>query len=82
MTWWYTPPFTVQQLKAARGALGWGLRQTAKAGNTTPGSLCKFENGKTVHRTVLLPVRDALEKAGIIFVDGTDEHGPGIAFKH
>ncbi|MEW8042489.1 MAG: hypothetical protein AB2748_19850 [Candidatus Thiodiazotropha endolucinida] len=82
MAWWNTPPFTVKQLKAARGALGWGLRQTAKAGDTTPGSLCKFENGKTVDRGILKSVKAALEREGIIFVDGTDEHGPGIAFKH
>ncbi|MES9922485.1 MAG: hypothetical protein ABW152_00210 [Candidatus Thiodiazotropha endolucinida] len=79
--WWSVPPFTIKQLKAARGALGWGLRQTAKAGGTTPQTLCKFENGATVHRSVLQPVREALETEGIVFTDSTNKYGPGIAFK-
>lgn len=81
MAWWKEPPFTIQQLKAARGSLGWGLRQTAKAGKTTPQTLCKFENGATVHRSVLEPVRDALEYEGIVFTEGTENSAPGIAFK-
>lgn len=81
MAWWKEPPFTIQQLKAARGSLGWGLRQTAKAGKTTPQTLCKFENGATVHRSVLEPVRVALEAEGIVFTDSTKRCEAGIAFK-
>ncbi|MCU7805926.1 MAG: hypothetical protein KZQ96_22330 [Candidatus Thiodiazotropha sp. (ex Lucinoma borealis)] len=79
--WHDEPPFTVNQLKAARGAMSWGLRQTAKAGKTTTQSLCKFENGATVHRSVLEPVRDALECEGIVFTEGTENNAPGIAFR-
>ncbi len=81
MPWWDEPPFTIKQLRAARGSLGWGLRKTAKAGRTSTQTLCKFENGSTVHRSVLEPVREALEAEGIIFLDPTSEKEPGIAFQ-
>ena len=78
--WWQIPPFSPRQLKAARGALGWGLRETARRGNTTPGTLCKFEQGKGVHRSVLEPVRKALEAEGIVFVDATKGRGESVVF--
>jgi transcriptional regulator with XRE-family HTH domain len=77
MAWWEDPPLAIKQLKAARGALGWGLRKTAQAGGTSPQTLCKFENGGTVHPSVLEPVKVALEAEGVIFLESTKKRRAG-----
>lgn len=78
---WNIPPFTPGQLKAARGAVGWSLRETARRGRTTASTLCKFENGTPVYRSVLEPVREALEAAGVHFLIATKKQPPGIRYR-
>lgn len=72
---------TPQQCRAARGLIGMSqeeLRQTAKV---TIKTLSDFEAGKTTpYVTTLEKLRNALETAGVSFVD-PNGMGPGVRLR-
>lgn len=65
------------QVKMARAALGWGVRDLAKQAGITPPTVTKFENGGNVTVETLKKIQAALEEAGITWVP---ENGgpPGV----
>jgi predicted transcriptional regulator len=73
---------TPKQLRAARTFLGWSRARLAKEAGVPLPTLEKIEVGKTDPRlTTAGKLRRTLEKAGLIFVDPTPDHGPGIILK-
>ena len=64
------------QSKMARAALGWSIRDLAQKAGVGVATVTRFENGQvTPTRNNLSAIRDALEQAGIEFID---EKGRGL----
>jgi transcriptional regulator with XRE-family HTH domain len=56
------------QCRMARAALGLGVRELAALAKAAPGTIARFEAGRTLHHRTVAAIRIALEKAGIEFV--------------
>lgn len=73
---------TPKQLRAARVLVGWSRAMLARKSGVPLPTLDKIEAGKTDPKlTTAGKLRRALEDAGVIFVDPTKEHGPGVILK-
>jgi DNA-binding XRE family transcriptional regulator len=69
----------IRQLRAARALLGWNQESLAYVCGVTAKTISNFERGFCVPSTATeYAIRDALEKAGIIFIQGDDDMGPGV----
>ncbi len=69
------------QVKMARAALGWGVRDLASKANVSANTVSRFENGSDAYGDTLAKIQRALEQAGIIFIDQIDDAGPGVRLK-
>lgn len=56
------------QVKMARVALGWGVRDLAREAGLTPPTITKFENGGNVTLDTAEKIQHALDRAGITWV--------------
>ena len=73
---------SAEQSKAARALIGWSRRQLAEASQVSERTLIDFERGaRQPHRRTLFDLRRALEEAGIVFIDQSEEGGPGVRLK-
>ena len=73
--------FTGEQLRAARALLKWSRDQLANASGISAIAIKEFESGASdPKRSTLIALRAALSKAGVIFLEEADAHGPGVAF--
>ena len=71
---------TAQQIRAARGALGWSVRELADLTGVGTATISRYEIADAVPRSRkdnLEKIQAALEAAGIEFI-GTPDDGPGI----
>lgn len=71
---------TAEQIRAARGALGWSAHELAQQAGVGHRTIVRIEatNGVPLGRvSTLLEVKAALEAAGIEFVGSPDDR-PGI----
>ncbi|KUO49465.1 MAG: hypothetical protein APF78_07660 [Sphingomonadales bacterium BRH_c3] len=71
---------TAQQIKAARGALGWSVKDLADRTGVGTATISRYELAASVPRSRmdnLAKIRSAFEAAGIEFI-GTPEDRPGI----
>jgi transcriptional regulator with XRE-family HTH domain len=71
---------TREQLKMARAALGWGVRDLAKKAGVAATTISRYENGSDAYGETLGRLRRALETGGVIFIDGNGD-GPGVRLK-
>ena len=74
---------TGSQLRAARGALNWSVRQLSEASGVGTTTIVRYEavEGVPPNRSGnLAKVVSALEAAGIEFT-GTPDHRPGIVMR-
>lgn len=65
----------VTQCRMARAALGWSLDELAAASGVARRTIARFEAGKPIQADNAAALRQALEKAGIVFVDGAQLAG-------
>lgn len=65
------------QLKMARVALGFTVRQAAEASGVSHGTITRIEAGETLKESTIQKVRAALEAAGVIFI-AENGAGPGV----
>jgi transcriptional regulator with XRE-family HTH domain len=72
---------TPLQVKMARAALGWGVRDLAKKADLTANTISKFENGSDVMVGTLTKMQNALEEAGVIFLPADEAGGPGVRLR-
>jgi transcriptional regulator with XRE-family HTH domain len=73
---------TPQQLRGARALIGWSRERLAEESGVPNRTLEKFETGTgDLKLQTAAKVRRTLEKAGVIFIDPTPDHGPGIMLK-
>jgi transcriptional regulator with XRE-family HTH domain len=69
------------QIRMARAALGWGVRELADHAGLAPNTVSRFENGADARFDTLVQIQEALERAGIMFVPADDHAGPGVRLK-
>ncbi len=73
--------FTPAQLRAARALLDWTRADLAAKAGVALLTIQMFERGASDPRqSTLLALRSALSKEGVMFLDESDAHGPGVAF--
>lgn len=59
------------QLKMARAALGWGVRDVAEKSGVAANTVSRIENGHDAKQSTIDTLRTTLEAAGIEFFNGT-----------
>jgi len=68
------------QLKMARTALGWGVRELAKKAGVTANTVTRIENGADAKQSTIEKLQQALEGAGVEFID-ENGGGPGVRLR-
>jgi transcriptional regulator with XRE-family HTH domain len=63
------------QLRMARAAVGWGVRELAKEAGVTANTVTRIENGADAKQSTIDRMRRALETAGVEFTNGDQ---PGV----
>ena len=71
---------TREQVKMARAALGWGVRELAAKAGVAANTISRFENGSDALGETLRKIRRVFEEAGITFID-ENGGGPGVRLK-
>jgi transcriptional regulator with XRE-family HTH domain len=62
----------------ARTAMGWGVRDLARAAHVSPDTISRFERGEILRDRTLTAMRVAFEAAGIEFIpNGVVVHATG-----
>ena len=56
------------QIKMARAALGWGVRDLAEKAGVTANTVTRIENGGDAKQSTIDAMRSAMEAAGVIFI--------------
>ena len=72
---------TRSQIRMARAALSWGVRDLGKRAGVAANTVSRFENGMGTTVATLAQIQAALEKAGIIFIPADGEAGPGVRLR-
>jgi transcriptional regulator with XRE-family HTH domain len=67
-----------EQIRMARGALKWGVRELAEKTGLTANTISRVENGAESMASTLEKIRDALEAVGIEFIA---ENGGGAGVR-
>lgn len=65
------------QCKMARVALGWGVRELAKAAQVSTQTVARLEKGEQLRPSTIDHLRSVLEAAGIEFIP-ENGGGPGV----
>jgi transcriptional regulator with XRE-family HTH domain len=68
------------QLKMARAAVGWGVRELAHKAGVTANTVTRIENGADAKQSTMDRLQHALEAAGIEFIQ-ENGGGPGVRLK-
>jgi transcriptional regulator with XRE-family HTH domain len=68
------------QLKMARAAVGWGVRELAKKAGVTANTVTRIENGADAKQSTMDRLQHALEAAGIEFIQ-ENGGGPGVRLR-
>ena len=63
------------QLRMARAAVGWGVRELAKKAGVTANTVTRIENGADAKQSTMDKLQSALEAAGVEFTNGDQ---PGV----
>jgi len=63
------------QLRMARAAVGWGVRELAERAGVTANTVTRIENGADAKQSTMDALQRALEAAGVEFTNGDQ---PGV----
>jgi transcriptional regulator with XRE-family HTH domain len=66
------------QLKMARAAVGWGVRDLAEHAGVTANTVTRIENGSDAKASTLDALQRVLQAAGVEFINGDQ---PGVRLK-
>jgi len=69
------------QIRMARAALSWGVKDLAKAAGVTPNTVSRYENGGNAFTGSVDKMQAALEAAGVEFIPAYGDSGPGVRLK-
>ena len=72
---------TRSQLRMARAALGWGVRDLGQRAGVAANTVIRYENGMGTTVATLAEIQRVLESEGIIFIPADDMSGPGVRLK-
>ena len=72
---------TRSQVRMARAALGWGVRELGMHAGVAANTVSRFENGMGTTIATLAQIQLALERGGIIFIPADDTEGPGVRLR-
>jgi transcriptional regulator with XRE-family HTH domain len=67
------------QIKMARAAVGWGVRELAERAGLTANTVTRIENGADAKQSTIEALRLALQGAGVIFLENGE--GPGVKLR-
>jgi transcriptional regulator with XRE-family HTH domain len=70
---------TSAQLRMARAALGWTVRQLSERSGVHRNTITRLEGGAEGEARTLADIRRALEAAGVEFIDANGG-GPGVRY--
>jgi transcriptional regulator with XRE-family HTH domain len=72
-----------EQIRAARGLLGWSQRDLAAAANQPISAVKAFESGRDVRVSVMTAIEAALIDVGLMFLEAGDvrDGGRGVRFR-
>lgn len=73
-----------EQVKMARAALGWGVRDLAEKAGVTANTISRYENGADALGETLGKMQRALEAAGVEFIPTgayQGDGGPGVRLR-
>jgi transcriptional regulator with XRE-family HTH domain len=76
----YSVTMTPIQLRMARAAVGWGVRELAEKAGVTANTVTRIENGADARLSTIDSLRHALEAAGVEFID-ENGGGPGVRLR-
>lgn len=79
-THWDTVQMKSVQMKMARAALGWGVRDLAQKAGVTANTITRIENGADAKQSTIDAIRSALEAAGVEFIP-ENGGGPGVRLR-
>ncbi len=68
------------QMRMARAALGWGVRELAEKAGITANTVTRIENGADARQSTIAAVRQVLEAAGVEFIP-ENGGGPGVRLR-
>ena len=71
----------ISQCRMARAALHWSLDDLAAGSGVARRSVARFEAGESVQVETVAKLRDALEAAGVRFID-TGKLAGGVVYRH
>ncbi len=75
---------TVAQLRAARALIGWSQPELAERSGVGIATVRRMEGARGLPKTTaenVWKVQQALEDAGVIFIDQNEEGGPGVRLR-
>jgi len=72
---------TPVQVRMARAALGWGVRDLAKHAGLSANTVSRFENDFGAMVETLARIQETLETAGIAFIPADQQRGPGVRLR-
>jgi hypothetical protein len=70
------------QLRMARAALGWTLQQLSERAKVHLNTVRRCELGYETLTGTMQKIEEVFRKEGVIFIDETDDAGPGIRLGH
>lgn len=73
---------TREQVRMARAALDWTVRDLAREAGVSANTVSRYENGTDAMGDTLMRMRRAFEARGILFIDEDETGGLGIRLKH
>jgi transcriptional regulator with XRE-family HTH domain len=76
----YSVVMRAVQVKMARAAVGWGVRDLAKKAGVTANTVTRIENGADAKQSTMDRLQQALEAAGVEFID-ENGGGPGVRLR-
>lgn len=68
------------QIRMARAAVGWGVRELAEKAGVTANTVTRIENGSDAKQSTMVALRSALEAAGVEFIPENGS-GPGVRLR-
>jgi transcriptional regulator with XRE-family HTH domain len=72
-----------EQIRAARGLLGWSQRDLSSAAGVSLSTVKAFESGRDVRVSVMTAIEAALAEAGLLFLEAGNvrDGGRGVRFR-
>ena len=75
------PMISSAQVRMARAALRWSVRELAERAGITANTVSRYENGADALGETLTRIERVLEEGGVIFENEDEFRGPGVRLR-